>query len=96
MPKQRNTPAPTGEGSKAKRKVSKGLGVGGETCHLCLKEGPVTYSYGNFYSVGIPLNHGFMLCPECRELLATDASEFTRRWNDVYAERYAYKGGKHA
>ena len=91
MPKKRNTPPTIEEGNETTGDVRKSVGVGLSVCHLCnTSEGRIQYAYGNFYSLGIPLNHGFMLCEKCRELLATDPLAFTDAWNKAYVLRHQY------
>jgi len=87
-----DTPTPVEEGDEAPRNVRKSVGMGFQSCHLCgSTKNKLTYAYGNFYELGIPLNHGFMLCPPCRNILDTAPQQFFEMWDVVYEERHSYK-----
>ena len=56
-------------------------------CYICGEMGGLKYTYGNFTSIGVRLNVGWLLCIDCRDLLQSHPNVFRKELEGKEAER---------
>jgi hypothetical protein len=56
-------------------------------CYICGEKGGLHYTYGNFTAIGVRLNVGWLLCPDCRDLLLSHPNVFRKELEAKEAKR---------
>lgn len=56
-------------------------------CSICGEKGGLKYVYGNYASIGVRNNVGWLLCPDCRDLLHSRPTVFRQALEKKEAKR---------